>query len=51
MLIDAVLLWKYKLKYGDTVHINKGLNKYSKIAFSWWMVAFLTGMMVAINSR
>lgn len=51
MLIDAVLLWKYKLKYGDKVLINKELNIYSKIAFAWWIVAFITGMLVAINSR
>lgn len=51
MIIDAVLIWKHKLQKGTELIFSKGLNLYSKLAFAWWMIAFITGVTVAINSR
>ena len=51
MIIDAVLLWKYKLKYGIETIISKSLNSFTKIAYSWWMVAYITGVLVSIFRR
>jgi EamA domain-containing membrane protein RarD len=51
MIIDAVLIWKHKLQKGTELLFSKGLNLYSKLAFAWWMIAFITGVVVAINSR
>ena len=48
MLVDAVLLWKFRLKNGVEILINKQLNRYSKIAYYWWLVAFITGVVVSI---
>lgn len=49
MLIDAVLLWKHKIKNGADVLLSSGLHLYSKIAFTWWIVAFLTGVTVTMT--
>ncbi|MEN8193872.1 MAG: hypothetical protein ABFS12_13705 [Bacteroidota bacterium] len=49
MIIDAVLIWKHKLKLGTEAMFSKGLNLYSKLAYAWWIIAFLTGVMVTIN--
>jgi len=51
MIIDAVLLWKYKLKYGIETIISKSLNSFSKFAYSWWIIAYITGVLVSIFRR
>lgn len=51
MLTDAVLLWKHKIKEGAEVLLSRGLHLYSKIAFSWWMIAFITGVVVTMTRR
>ena len=48
MLVEASLLWKYKLRYGIENLISKSLNIFSKIAYIWWLIAYFTGVMVSI---
>jgi len=51
MVTDAFLLWKYKSKYGSEILISKSLNIFSKIAYVWWIIAFITGVLVSIFRR
>ncbi len=51
MLIDAVLLWKHKIKEGAEKLLSSSLHLYTKIAFTWWMVAFITGVIVTITRK
>jgi EamA domain-containing membrane protein RarD len=51
MMVDAVLLWKYKLKFGIENAISKSLNSFSKIAYTWWIIAYITGVLVSIFRR
>ncbi len=46
MFIDAVLIWKHKLKFGDRTAFSNWLNIYSKAAYSWWIVAYITGTII-----
>jgi hypothetical protein len=48
MVTDAFLLWKFKLKNGTEILISKSLNSFSKIAYVWWIIAFITGVLVSI---
>ena len=48
MIIDFILLLKLRIKYGSEAEIPKELNKYTKIAYYWWLVAFVTGVIVSI---
>ena len=48
MVADAVLLWNYKLKSGAEILISNSLNLFSKIAYIWWIIAFITGVLVSI---
>ena len=48
MVTDALLLWKFKLKNGTEILISKSLNSFSKIAYVWWIIAFITGVLVSI---
>ena len=49
MVIDAVLVWKHKIVSGAEVLFSKGLNLYSKLAYVWWVIAFITGVIVSIK--
>ena len=49
MIVDAALLWKHKIEKGADVLFSKGLNLYSKIAYAFWLVAFSTGVLIALN--
>ena len=51
MVADTVLLWRYKLKYGAEIIISKSLISFSKLAYSWWIMAFITGVAVSIFRR
>jgi hypothetical protein len=48
MLIDTLLLWKHKLKKGPEFKINKVVNIYSRFAFFWWILAFITGVLLVV---
>lgn len=50
MFIDAVLIWRLKLKKGTDADVPKGLHIYSRYAYIWWVLAFITGaLLVAIK--
>ena len=50
MSIDTILLWKHNQKNGPEMKVTKGLHIYSRIAYIWWVVAFITGgVLVAIR--
>jgi hypothetical protein len=46
MLIDLYLIWKNYLKYGE--NISKSIHLYSLIAYIWWIVAYITGTILAM---
>ena len=43
MSIDTFLLWRQNLKKGPFMKVSKGLHIYSRIAYIWWVAAFITG--------
>jgi hypothetical protein len=50
MLTDTFLLWRYNLNFGPDKQVSKGLHLYSRIAYIWWVIAFITGgLLVAIS--
>lgn len=50
MLTDTVLLWRYNIKKGPATQVSKGLHLYSQIAFTWWVIAYITGgLLVAVS--
>lgn len=42
MLIDAVLIWRFHLQ-SPGAEVPHGLHLYSRIAYIWWILAYLTG--------
>jgi len=51
MLIDNVLIWKLRLKGGIGVIVPDTIHKYSRYAYIWWVIAFITGGLLVLVSR
>jgi hypothetical protein len=50
MLTDTFLLWRHNLKEGSATKVNKNLHLYSRIAYTWWIIAYITGgLLVALS--
>jgi len=50
MAIDAILIWRLKIKNGIGVIVPKGLHLFSGLAYLWWVLAFITGgLLVALR--
>lgn len=46
MLIDAILIWRHWFKHGRT-KVTKRLHMYTRIAFSWWVIAYIAGAIIS----
>lgn len=42
MLIETAWAWKHRVKSGDAP-VTKSLHWYSRIAYIWWVLAYITG--------
>ncbi len=48
MLVDIILVWRVYRKEKINASVGKKLLLYSRIAYGWWLVAYLTGSMLVI---
>jgi hypothetical protein len=46
MLIDSILLWRFRIKNDIFIQINKNLHIYSRFAYIWWVFAYITGIII-----
>ena len=51
MLADTVLLWRHNLKEGPESEVNRSLHIYSRVAFTWWIIAYITGGLLVAASK
>lgn len=52
MLVDGILIWRHKISHGGEVPFSRGLNIYSKIAYTTWVVlAYITGSILVMVNR
>lgn len=50
MFIDAVLIWQLKIKKGAYCPVPDKIHIYSRYAYIWWVIAFITGgLLVMLN--
>lgn len=50
MLVDVILIWRARLKMGINTKVPSTLHLYSRYAYLWWVVAYITGgMLVAMK--
>jgi hypothetical protein len=43
MLIDAILIWRHRISTSSSTSVSRGLHLYSRYAYIWWILAFITG--------
>lgn len=48
MIVDVGLMWQIYLKSGFDSVINKSVLLYSKIAYGWWVIAYITGSLLVL---
>jgi hypothetical protein len=51
MLIDNVLIWRLKIRYGLTADVPDAIHIYSRYAWIWWVIAFITGGLLVLIPR
>lgn len=49
MLIELVRIWRTYNKSGMNAEVPKGLHLYSRLAYIWWVVAYITGSLIAMT--
>ncbi len=49
MLIELVRIWHLFSSSGIRAEVPKGLHTYSRFAFIWWVVAYITGSVIAMT--
>ena len=47
MLVDAVLIWRHWGRNGSG-QIPRGLHLYTRIAYSWWVIAYIVGAIMSV---
>lgn len=48
MVIDMILVWRGYFKNGLDSMIKKSVILYSKFAYGWWLIAYITGSIIII---
>ncbi len=48
MIIDAVLLWRFRMKSGSEEKVARPVHLYSRIAYIWWVAAYITGTLMVM---
>lgn len=46
MLLDTILIWRFHLASQQGTIVPARLHLYSRYAYSWWVIAFFTGLML-----
>lgn len=46
MLLDTILIWRARFRISSVVHVPMGLHIYSRVAYIWWVVAFISGSLL-----
>jgi hypothetical protein len=48
MIINLILIWQWYFKNGFDTTISNSVVLYSKIAYAWWLIAYITGSILVI---
>jgi len=48
MIINLILIWWWYLKNGFDTIISNSIILYSKIAYAWWLIVYITGSLLVI---
>ena len=46
MLVDTILVWRYSRRQRQ-MRVSPGLKLYTRIAYLWWVLAYIAGGLIA----
>lgn len=49
MLIELFLIWRNYSISGLNAEVTRGVHRYSRFAYIWWIVAYVTGSVIAMS--
>jgi uncharacterized repeat protein (TIGR03987 family) len=49
MLIELLKIWQAYKKSGIKSEVPRGLHLFSRVAYIWWVVAYITGSLIAMT--
>jgi uncharacterized repeat protein (TIGR03987 family) len=49
MLVELIRIWRAYNKLGMNAEVPRGLHLYSRYAYIWWVIAYITGSMLAMT--
>jgi len=48
MLVDTIFIWRHRLRQGSQTEVPNKLHLYSRYAYIWWILAFITGALLVL---
>lgn len=48
MLIDTMLIWRFNKRNSTETIVPNALHLYSLCAYLWWVIAFITGLLLVV---
>jgi len=49
MMIELVKIWRAYNKSGLRADVPRGLHLFSRYAYIWWVIAYITGSLIAMS--
>ena len=49
MIIELIRIWLAYNKLGMGADVPKGVHLYSRSAYAWWVIAYITGSIIAMS--
>ena len=46
MLVDTIRIWKFWVRNGAS-KVPRGLHLYTRIAYAWWVIAYIAGAIIS----
>jgi hypothetical protein len=50
MLLETSFAWRHHRRLGDAL-VPGWLHNYSRLAYTWWVVAYITGAILVMSKR
>lgn len=50
MLLETSFAWRHRRRQGEA-EVPPWLHKYSRLAYAWWVVAYITGAVLVMSNR
>jgi len=50
MIVETSLAWRHRAIHGDG-EVPRWLHRYSRIAYGWWIIAYITGSALVLGTR